>query len=372
MNENKMNIPFVDLQTQYRNLSEEMNPRLLKAIADCHFILGENVDKFEQEFADYCAVKYAVSTSSGTAALFLTLLSLGIGKGDEVITAANTFIATVLAIHYTGARPVLVDVDEASFNLDIEKTKAAITKRTKAILPVHLYGQPVDLEPLVALAKEHNLKVVEDACQAHGAEYKGKKVGAFGQASAFSFYPGKNLGAYGDGGMIVTNHTEIKEKLIVLRNYGQKQKYHHLVKGYNARLDTIQAEILRVKLQYLDRWNDSRRKNAEVYNSLLQNEAGNIILPQQMPETKHVWHLYVIRTKKRDALQKYLKESGVATGIHYPILIHLQPAFADLGYKKGDFPITEKVSDEILSLPMYPELKEEQIKYVVQRIKEVA
>ncbi|MBL7131818.1 MAG: DegT/DnrJ/EryC1/StrS family aminotransferase [Candidatus Omnitrophica bacterium] len=365
-----MEVPFVDLQAQYRNLSKEIHFRLFKTIEDCHFILGENVEKFEQEFADYCGATYAVSTSSGTAALFLSLLSLEIGKGDEVVTSANTFIATLLAIHYTGARPVLVDVDEASYNLDIEKIKAAITKKTKAILPVHLYGQPVDLEPLLQLAKEHNLKIVEDACQAHGAEYKGKKVGGFGNISAFSFYPGKNLGAYGDGGIVVTDEAEIKEKLQCLRNYGQKEKYQHLVKGYNARLDTIQAEILRIKLKYLDKWNEARRKNAQIYNSLLKGIDGYILTPQEMPYARSVWHLYVIRIKERDRLQRHLKESGIATGIHYPVPVHLQPAFSDLGYKRGDFPITEKVAGEILSLPMYPELKEDQIEYIVQKIKE--
>ncbi len=370
MSEKKKEIPFVDLQAQYRDLCREIQIRLFKTIENCHFILGENVEKFEQEFADYCGAKYAVSTSSGTAALFLSLLSLGIGKGDEVITCANTFIATLLAIHYTGARPVLVDVDEATYNLDIQKTKAAITNKTKAILPVHLYGQPVDLEPLLQLAKEHNLKIVEDASQAHGAEYKGKKLGGFGNISAFSFYPGKNLGAYGDGGIVVTDEAEIKEKLLVLRNYGQKEKYRHLVKGYNARLDTIQAEILRIKLKYLDKWNEARRKNAQIYNSLLKGIDGYILTPQEMPYARGVWHLYVIRVKERDRLQRCLKESGISTGIHYPIPPHLQPAFSDLGYKKGDFPITEKVAGEILSLPMYPELKEDQIEYVAQKIKE--
>lgn len=370
MSEREMRVPFIDLPLQHHNLSGEINQRLHKTMESAHFILGEGVQEFEQEFADYCGVRFAVGTSSGTDALFLALLSLGIGKGDEVITPANTFIATVLAIHYTGARPVLVDIDEETYNLDIEKVKAAITKKTKALVPVHLYGQPADLEPLLALAKEHNLKVVEDACQAHGTEYKGKKVGGFGDASAFSFYPGKNLGAYGDAGVVVTNDINIKEKLLMLRDYGQKQKYQHLVKGYNARLDTIQAEILRVKLKHLDKWNEARRKNAQIYTSLLNGLADDILTPKEMPWARHVWHLYVIRTKRRDELQKYLREFEVFASIHYPISIHLQPAFSDLGYKKGDFPITEKVADEILSLPMYPELQQQQIEYVVEKIKE--
>ncbi|MBN3039008.1 MAG: DegT/DnrJ/EryC1/StrS family aminotransferase [Candidatus Omnitrophica bacterium] len=368
MSKNSLKVPFVDLKTQYQDLRSELEPRLKKTIEDCHFILGESVNSFEKEFADYCGTEYAVSTSSGTAALFLALSSLGIGKGDEVITAANTFIATVLAIHYTGARPVLVDVEENTYNLDINKVKKAINKKTRAIVPVHLYGQPVDMQPLLKLAKRYRLKIVEDACQAHGAEYKGRKTGTFGDVSAFSFYPGKNLGAYGDGGMVVTNSARIKDKMLMLRDYGQKRKYQHLIKGFNARLDTIQAEILRVKLSHLDRWNESRRLSAKKYNFLLNNLDGYVITPSQIPEVKHVWHLYVIRTKKRDVLQRYLKENGIFTGIHYPIPIHLQPAFSDLGYKKGEFPVTEKVAGEILSLPMYPELRDEQIEYVVKKI----
>lgn len=370
MNNDKIKVPFVDLDIQYRNLANEINQHLTQTIESSAFILGGAVESFEQEFANYCGAKHAVGVASGTAALFLALKSLGIGKGDEVITAANTFIATALAIDYTGAKPVLVDIDEQTYNLDIEKIEAAITKATKAILPVHLYGQSIDLEPLLALAKKHNLIVVEDACQAHGAEYKGKKLGTFGQAAAFSFYPGKNLGAFGDGGIVVTNDEKIRDDLIMLRNYGQKQKYQHLVKGYNSRLDTIQAAVLRVKLKYLDEANEARRKSAKLYSSLLENVSDRISIPKEMPGLKHVWHLYVIRTDRRDALQEHLKKSGVSTGIHYPIPIHLQPAFSDLDYKKGDLPVTEKISDEILSLPMYPGLEQGQIEYVAQKINE--
>ncbi|MCF7907843.1 MAG: DegT/DnrJ/EryC1/StrS family aminotransferase [Candidatus Omnitrophica bacterium] len=363
-----MNVPFVDLQIQYRKLSKEINQRLIETVESGSFILGESVQKFEQEFANYCGAKHAVGIASGTAALFLSLKSLGVGRGDEVITPANTFIATALAIYYTGAKIILVDIDEETYNLDIKKTEAVINSKTKAILPVHLYGQPIDLEPLLALAKKHNLIVVEDACQAHGAEYKGKKVGGFGNAAAFSFYPGKNLGAFGDAGIVVTNDEKVKDELIMLRNYGQKQKYHHLVKGYNSRLDTIQAEILRVKLGYLDQCNEERRKSAQVYKTLLQSISDRILIPKEMSSVKHVWHLYVIRAEKRDDLQEYLKKAGISTGIHYPIPIHLQPAFSDLDYKKGDLPVTEKTADQILSLPMYPGLKEEQIEYVVKKI----
>ncbi|MFH1046616.1 MAG: DegT/DnrJ/EryC1/StrS family aminotransferase [Candidatus Omnitrophota bacterium] len=366
----KLQVPFVDLKTQYQNLRAELDPRILKTIESCQFILGESVASFEQEFADYCGAKYAVGTSSGTAGLFLALVSLGVGKGDEVIAPANTFIATVLAIAYTGAKPVLVDVDEATYNLDIQKLKSAISKKTKAILPVHLYGQPVDMDPLLELAKKHKLKVVEDACQAHGAEYKGRRVGGLGDVAAFSFYPGKNLGAYGDGGMVVTNEPRIKDSLLMLRDYGQKEKYQHLVKGYNARLDTVQAEILRVKLPHLDRWNEARRAHAQRYTALLKESKGYLITPQLRSWAVPVWHLYVVRVKNRVALMQHLKEQGVSTGIHYPIPIHLQPAFADLGYKPGDFPITEKTAAEILSLPMFPELSDTQIEYVVEKIKE--
>ncbi|MFC1631547.1 DegT/DnrJ/EryC1/StrS family aminotransferase [Candidatus Omnitrophota bacterium] len=364
-----MEVPFVDLKVQYHNISKEIQARLLQTLESCRFILGPAVDQFEQEFADFCAVKYAVGLSSGTDALFLSLLSLGVGPGDEVITAANTYIATALAIDYTGARVVLVDMDQASYNLDVDKLKPALTKKTKVILPVHLYGQPADMAPLLKLAEKNNLKVVEDACQAHGAEYKGKRAGSFGQVNAFSFYPGKNLGAYGDAGMAVTNDAKIKNKLLMLRDYGQKQKYQHLIKGFNARLDTVQAEILRVKLKSLSQWNDARRRNAKLYNSLLKGVDG-VSLPDQILGVKPVWHLYVIRTAKRDQLQKYLKQAGVDTGRHYPTPIHLQPAFSDLGYKPGEFPVTERAAGEILSLPMYPELKSEQIEYVAQKIKD--
>lgn len=366
----KIEVPFVDLKIQYRTLKKELDRKILKALGDCHFILGPGVSKFEKEFAQFCNARFAVSTSSGTSAIFLALKALGIGKGDEVLTQANTFIATVLAIYYTGAKPVLVDIERDSYNIDVKKLEAAITKKTKAIVPVHLYGQPGNLGDLLRCAKKHKLKVVEDACQAHGAEYKGKRVGTFGDAAAFSFYPGKNLGAFGDGGIIVTNNSRLKDMLLIYRDYGQKKKYQHLVKGYNARLDTLQAEILRVKLKHLVRWNELRRKHAQSYTKLFKKLNGALIVPQEMPWAKHVWHLYVIRTARRNALLQHLKDNRIFAGIHYPIPIHLQPAFFDLGYKRGSFPVTEKIAGEIVSLPMFPELSKKQIKYVVDKIKD--
>lgn len=365
-----MKVPFVDLKSQYQSLAKEIDPALKSIMEKANFILGEEVGLLEEEFAGFCQVEFAVGVDSGTKALELALRACDIGVGDEVITVPNTFIATVLAISACAAKPVFVDVEPETCNINAGKIEQAITRHTKAIVPVHLYGQPVQMDEIINIAKKHKLMVIEDACQAHGAEYKGKRVGGFGDLACFSFYPGKNLGAYGDGGMVVTNNEQLKEKLLMLRDYGQKQKYQHLIKGYNARLDTIQAEILRVKLKYLEQWNEARRKNAKMYNLLLKDVNDHIVTPSEVSWAKHVWHLYVIRTAKRDALQDYLSQSGISTGIHYPIPVHLQPAFCDLGYKKGDFAITEKMANQILSLPMYPELTEDQINYVVEKIKE--
>jgi dTDP-4-amino-4,6-dideoxygalactose transaminase len=332
------------------------------------YILGEEVELFEQEFAAYCGVSHAVGVDSGTSALELLVRAYGIGPGDEVITAANTFVATTFAISYTGARPVLVDIDPCTFTVDIAQVQEAITPRTRAIIPVHLYGQPADMDPIMALARQHNLIVIEDACQAHGARYKGRRVGSLGHAAAFSFYPAKNLGAFGDGGMVVTNDPDIAETVRKLRNYGQSAKYHHELLGYNRRLDTLQAAVLRVKLKYLDEWNAARRAHARLYQQLL---GGNgIRLPVEANYAEPVWHLYVIRTVARDRLQAHLKERRIGTGIHYPIPIHLQPAYRDLNYGVGDFPVTEHCAGELLSLPMYAELMPEQIAYVASSIKE--
>ena len=356
-------VPFVDLKAQYNSLAKELDRALLETARSSAFILGPEVKKFEEEFARYCQADHAIGVDSGTSALELILLSLGIGPGDEVITPANTFIATVLAISSTGAKPVLVDADPNSYNIDVSRIEDAVTEQSKAIMPVHLYGQPADMDEISEIAQKHNLYVIEDACQAHGARYKGKRTGSLGHAAAFSFYESKNLGAYGDGGMVVTNDEQIADSLKMLRNYGQSQKYHHDTIGFNRRLDSLQASILRVKLQYLDEWNEARRGHAREYNRLFQNS--RVKTPKTMGNTESVWHLYVIQTNQRDALREYLSSRGIQTGIHYPIPIHKQAAYRHLGYHKGDFPVTEENTGQILSLPMYAELNSDQVKHVV-------
>ncbi len=363
-----MKVPFVDLKAQYKSIETEVQKAIKKVFDKSDFILGEELKLFEEEFAAYCGAKYCVGVASGTEALWLALLALGIKKGDEVITAANTFIATALAITMAGAKPVLVDIDPKTYNIDPRLIEEKITEKTKAIIPVHLYGQPAEMEEINKIAKKYGLFVLEDACQSHGAIYKGKRCGSLGDAAAFSFYPAKNLGAYGDGGAVVTNSTEIAEKIRMLRDYGQKEKYHHLVKGYNSRLDTLQAAILRVKLKKLDEWNKKRMEAAEQYHQLLKKE--DIVLPEIAPDRTHVFHLYVIRIKRRDHARKFLEKNGISTGIHYPIPIHLQPSFKEIGYKEESFPVTETYSKEVLSLPLYPEIKREQIEYVSQKIEE--
>lgn len=363
----KIKVPFVDLKAQYETIKTEIQSAIAKVLEKGDFILGEELKLFEEEFANYCGVKYCVGVASGTEALWLALLALGIKEGDEVITAANTFIATALAITMAGAKPVLVDIDPKTYNINPKLIEEKITEKTKAIIPVHLYGQPADMDEINKIAKKYNLFVLEDACQAHGASYKGKRCGSLGHAAAFSFYPAKNLGAYGDGGAVVTNSGEIAEKIRMLRDYGQKEKYRHLVRGYNSRLDTLQAAILRVKLKKLDEWNKKRMKAAEKYNELLKKTEA--VLPERASDRTHVYHLYVIRTKHRNELQKYLEKKGVFTGIHYPIPIHLQPSFAFLKLKRRSFPIAEKYAEKILSLPMFPEITEQQIKYVAAEIK---
>jgi len=335
-------VPLVDLNREYQAIGRDTARAIKEVLRRGDFILGEAVQHFEEEFAKYCGVPFAVGTSCGLDALRLSLLASGVGPGDEVITAANTFIATAFAISAVGARPVLVDVDEVTFNINPAQIEPKITQATKAIIPVHLYGQPADMEPILEMARSRGLKVIEDACQAHGAKYKGKRVGFFGDAAAFSFYPAKNLGAYGD---------------------------EHTMKGGNWRLDTLQAAVLCVKLKHLDEWNEARRKAAASYGQLLQDKA--IITPLEAPYAKHIYHLYVIRLKNRDEARKQLAEKGIETGIHYPIPIHLTPAYKDLGYKPGDFPISERLADAILSLPMHPFLERKEIEYVAEIIKTV-
>lgn len=357
-----MNIPFVDLRAQYRSIQAVADAAVLGVMSRGDFVLGQAVADFEKEFAVYCDAKYAVGVDSGYSALELLLLANGIGPGDEVITAANTFIATTLAISNCGATPVLVDIDPDTYNIDPNLIEAAITPATKAIMPVHLYGQPADMDPINAVAKRHGLLVFEDAAQGHGATYKGRRVGNLADGAAFSFYPGKNLGAYGDGGAVVTNDAEVAEKVRMLRNIGMKVKYHHEVKGFNHRLDTMQAAVLRVKLPHLDQWNASRRRAAATYDRVL---AGLPVVTPVVPSTvEPVFHLYVIRTENRDALMSHLQEAGIASGLHYPVPIHLQEAYSELPYAEGDFPITEAHAKTIVSLPMYPELTDEMIDYI--------
>ena len=360
------NVPFVDLGVQYRAISAEIDDAISKVIQDADFILGREVRLFEEEFAEFCDSSYAVGVDSGTSALELALRAFDIGPGDEVITAANSFIASALGISHAGAKPVLVDVDPFTYTLDVKALERAITRRTKAIIPVHLYGHPAHMGPIRQLADRHGLVVIEDACQAHGASYKGKRVGSLGHSAAFSFYPGKNLGAYGDGGMVVTKDRKIANRLEMLRNYGQKEKYKHLFRGYNRRLDTMQAAILRVKLKYLEKWNAARRWNAKLYQKHL--EGSGVVVPGEAGGAESVWHLYVIRTERRDALKEHLVSKGINASIHYPIPIHLQPAYQDLGYKRGDFPVTEAYADRILSLPMYPELSDRQVEFISQTV----
>jgi len=363
-----MKINLVDLKRNYLSIKPEIDKAIQGVIENSAFILGEEVENFEKEFAKFCQVKYAVGLDSGLSALELGMRALGIGPGDEVITPANSFIASSSAISFCGAKPVLVDCDPLSYNIDPNLIEKAITRRTKAIMPVHLYGQPAEMEAILKIARKHKLLVVEDACQAHGAKYKGKRVGSFGDIAAFSFYPGKNLGAYGDGGMLVTNQKRLADKVRMMRNYGQKEKYNHVFLAWNRRLDSLQAAILRVKLRYLNKWNRKRQQHARLYTRLLRKLDG-VICPKQSKEASHVYHLYVVQVSKRDELQKYLAEKGIATGIHYPIPIHLQPAYKNLGYRKGSFPVTESLAGRIISLPIFPELKSEEIRFIVREIK---
>lgn len=357
----------MDLERIHQPIQNELTEAIQTVIKKGDFILGEKVEQFESDFANYCECSCGVGVSSGTEALHLTLLALEIKPGDEVITVANTFIATALAITYSGAKPVLVDADPRTFNIDMDSIEKAITKKTKVIIPVHLYGSPVNMTRINEIAKKYNLKVIEDACQAHGAKYKGKKVGSLSDAAAFSFYPAKNLGAFGDGGIVVTNNREIFEKIKMLRNYGQRKKYEHDMIGYNSRLDTIQAAVLSVKLKYLDRWNKMRQDAAKRYNELLEDTDYKTFT--QCEHSESVYHLFVIRSKNRDKLQKYFSDNGIGTVIHYPISIHLCKSYLDLGYKRGNFPVVEKYVNEIISLPMFPGITEKEIEYVAMVLK---
>jgi dTDP-4-amino-4,6-dideoxygalactose transaminase len=357
-------IQFVDLQAQYKTIKPEVDAAMARIVQRCDFVLGDDVRQFETEFAAFCKVPYCCGLANGTDALHLAMLACGLGPGDEVITCTHTFIATVHGITQTGAKPVLVDCEPNYYNIDVAQIERAITPRTKAILPVHLYGHPADMDPILEIARKHKLLVIEDACQAHGAEYKGRRCGSMGDIAAFSFYPGKNLGAYGDGGAVVTTRKDLADKVMLLRNHGQKVKYEHICKGFNSRLDTIQAAILRAKLPHLDSWNDARRAAAKAYDKALAGAP--VVVPKVASFAKPVFHLYVVRTPQRAKLQAALDVQQVSWGIHYPIPVHLQGAYADLGYKKGSFPVAEAITAEILSLPMFAELTGEQIQRVAK------
>jgi len=359
-------VPFVDLGLQYRQLAAEIRPVLDQALEASDYILGEAVARFEQEFASYIGVDHAIGVGTGLDALRLALTACGIAAGDEVILPANTFIATAFAVSAVGATPVLVDCDEHTHQIDPSLVEAAITSRTKAIIPVHLYGHPADMPVLGVLARKHGLTVIEDAAQAHGARLGGRMCGSFGDAGCFSFYPAKNLGAFGDGGIVVTRDAALAERLRQLRNYGQRAKNEHAMLGINSRLDTVQAVVLRVKLRHLDAWNASRARHAAHYASRLA--ASGLVLPATLEGADHVFHLYVVRSEQRDALRAHLDKAGIQTGVHYPVPIHLQAAYADLSRGRGSFPVAERLAQEILSLPMFPELAEEQIEMVCDAI----
>jgi dTDP-4-amino-4,6-dideoxygalactose transaminase len=363
-----MNIPFVDLQAQYQSIKAGITVALADVLDQGDFVLGRAVGEFEAAFATYCETSFAVGVDSGYSALELILRAYAIGPGDEVITATNTFVATALAINACGARTVLVDCNPDTYTLDPQGLEAAITPATRAIIVVHLYGQCADMDPILAIARRHGLRVIEDACQAHGARYNGRRAGGLADAAAFSFYPSKNLGAYGDGGAVTTNDPELTDHIRLLRNLGQRARYRHEIKGYNHRLDTLQAAVLMAKLPYLDSWNTARRRAADDYRAALSDLP--IDLPYVAPHGDHVYHLYVVRVPDRADLQAHLGQAGIATAIHYPLPLHLQPAFQELGYGRGAFPVAEAYMEQILSLPIYPEIELEKIERVAVSIRE--
>lgn len=366
-----MNIPFIDLKKQYFSIKDEIDTAVSEAINSFSFVGGEFVNKFETEFAKYCNMEYCVGVGNGTDALFLAIKALDIGQGDEIITAANTFIGTSEAITRTGAKVKFADIDPETYNIDVRKIENSITPSTKAIMPVHLYGQPSDMDPIIEIAKYYNLKIISDACQSHGSFYKKIPISELADITCFSFYPGKNLGAYGDAGAIVTNNKEWALKARMLANHGRREKYNHEFEGFNSRMDNLQGAILNVKLQYLDDWNGIRQSKASLYNKLL-TDVDEIITPVETKDVKSVYHLYVIRVKnqKRDFIRQYLKSNEIFTGIHYPVALPFTPAYKHLNYNKKDFPEAYRASGEILSLPMYPELGDESISFITEKIKD--
>lgn len=362
-----MHIPFVDLRAQYALISQEVEEALKEVLQTTDFILGNELLRFEEEFASFSGVGHCVGLASGTDAIHLALLAIGVGPGDEVIVPAHTFVASAFAVSYTGARPVFVDVNPRTYTIDVDAIEQAISHDTKAIMPVHLYGCPAEMDTLIGLARRHHLRVVEDAAQAHGAEFRQKRCGSIGDVGCFSFYPGKNLGAYGDGGAVVTNDSDVAQAIRRLRFYGQEKKHEHLTIGYNSRLDTLQAAVLRVKLRKLASWNEARRAKVLLYRELLSGVP--LCLPVDPEEGIHVYHLFVVRTGHRDALLQFLRENGVMAQVHYPVPVHLQKAYRGLNYAAGDMPIAETCAREVLSLPLYPEITEDQIRYVVTCVK---
>lgn len=362
-------VPYLDLKGQYRSIKGEIDAAIDKVLDSCQFVLGPEVSEFEKDFAAYCGTSECIALNSGTSALHLALIAAGVGAGDEVITTPFTFVASVAAILYAGARPVLVDIDPLSFTLDPSKIEAAITPRAKAILPVHLYGQPADMDPIMEIARRRNLVVIEDAAQAHGARYKGQPIGSIGHMACFSFYPGKNLGAYGEGGAVTTNNSEYARSVRMLRDWGQDRKYHHVLRGYNYRMEGFQGAVLGVKLRHLEKWTEARRNLVQHYNQLLSD--CELERPTELSGVRHVYHVYTVRSKERDRLQKALAEEGIQTGIHYPVPVHLQPAYADLSYGPGAFPEAEAAARQVLSLPLYPELPLQALSQVADAVKKV-
>ena len=361
-------IPFVDLKAQYLSIKDEIDTAIREVVGSCQFVLGEQVEGFESDFARFCGAEYALGVNSGTSALHLALLAAGVKAGDEVITASDTFVATAAAICYTGARPVFVEIDPRSCTMDPARVEAAITPHTKVVMPVHLYGGCADMDPICEIARRHNLIVIEDAAQAHGAEYKGRRAGSLSDIACFSFYPGKNLGAYGEAGAVVTDNAEFATAIRRLRDHGQSQKYYHEEVGYNYRMEAIQGAVLRVKLRHLDDWTAARRRHAAAYGDSLVGSGVRLLEP--VPEGSSAWHIFPVFTDRRDELMDHLKSRGIGTGIHYPIPVHLQQGYAHLGYKLGDFPLTEQACNQVLSLPMYAELQHEQLMEVVGAIQE--
>lgn len=362
-----MRIPFVDLKSQYQCIKEEVLAEIGQALDGMQLFLGKNVQTLESDFAAYCDTEFAIGVGSGTDALYIALRACGVGPGDEVITVPNTFIATAEAIILAGARPVFVDINPETYNIDTSQIERVINSQTTAILPVHLYGQPADMDPILELAEAYKLKVIEDACQAHGAEYRGRRTGSMGDAGCFSFYFSKNLGAYGEGGMVTTSDPDIARRCRMLRDHGQSAKYYHSLMGVNSRLDELQAAVLRIKLPYLDEWTENRRRLAQAYYDGLPP---SVLKPQEMSWAKHVYHLYVVRTQERDQLREWLESKGIAAGMHYPVPIHLQEAWREYGGADCSLPVTEKITREIISLPMYPELSIEEVDYICDSIRE--